>query len=264
MIRLPIFTSLRVEHYGLFPNQPNGDSLEWVFDKGLSVIAGVNGSGKTTLLMMLLRSLTGPYDLSGTGVPDLLESILPAEPVSLKPTVIRFFRQRVADQAEKATVSLKVRFGTDDVEIARRLSDLSLLNFRINDQEETATTAKSSRERKFQEKMCSLFDLGSFVDVILILHHIIFFAERRPGALWDENAQRHIIRALFLDKELAIQVASLERRVQGADSRARNFSASAFRIQERLGDAQTRDQYSPGAAADLALVIMERPTADSQ
>ena len=219
----------------------------------VSVIAGINGLGKTPLLTMILRCLTGPYDLAGGGVPDALESIVPAEPVSLRANVVRFFKQRVADQAENATATLKARFAKDEVEIVRRLSDLRLVGFSLNGEPVPIPSNRTSREGQFQERMCSLFELGSFVDVILILHHLVFFAENRSGALWDENAQRHVLRALCLDKDLASQVSSLERQVNSADSNARNFRASASKIRDRLDDAQIRDRRSPGVAADLGL-----------
>ena len=253
MLRLPIFTDLRVSNYGLFPGRPTGSGLEWTFEDGVSLIAGVNGLGKTTLLTILLRCFTGPFELTGYGIPDQLESLLPAEPVSLKPAVRQFFRQRVADDAKTATAELRANFGTDRIEIVRKLSDLSLVRLAVNGTDETLSPHTKSAESSFQEKMCGLFALGSFVDVLLILHHIVFFTEDRPGALWDENAQRHILRALFLDKQLARQVAELEREVGSADSNARGHSYAAFGLQERLEEAREREQLSPGVSADLAL-----------
>ena len=67
MIRLPILQHLRVEDYGLFPGDPEGSGIAWDFPDGLTLIAGINGLGKTTLLMMILRSFTGPFDLTGDG-----------------------------------------------------------------------------------------------------------------------------------------------------------------------------------------------------
>jgi hypothetical protein len=253
MLRLPILTALRLLNYGLFPGRPAGSGLEWAFEDGVSLIAGVNGLGKTTLLTVLLRCLTGPFDLTGYGIPDQLESVLPAEPVSLKPAVKRFFGQRVADDAKTATAELQASFGTDKIEIVRNLSDLTLVRFTVNSVDQVLPPHSTSAERNFQEKICGLFGLGSFIDVLLIVHHIVFFTEDRPGALWDENAQRQILRALFLDIQLAKKVAELEREVGSADSNARNHSAAAFGIQQRVEAARDREQRSPGALADLAL-----------
>jgi hypothetical protein len=227
--------------------------LEWSFEDGLSLIAGVNGLGKTTLITVLLRCLTGPFDLTGYGIPDQLGSVLPAEPVSLKPSVRRFFGQRVADDAKTATAELRANFGSDEVQIVRDLSDLNLVRFTINGTDQDLPPHATSAERTFQGKMRGLFGLGSFVDILLVLHHIVFFTEDRPGALWDQNAQRQILRALFLDMKLANLVAELEREVGSADSNARNLSTTAFNLQKLLKAARDREQRSPGATADLAI-----------
>ena len=82
---------------------------------------------------------------------------------------------------------------------------------------------------------------------------MVFFKENRPGALWDENAQRQILRALFLEKTVAAQVADFERRVQSADSRARNISARAYNIEKDLAEAKRREAISPKVQAQLAV-----------
>lgn len=252
MIRLPIFTHLRVANYGLFPGQPSGQGIEWTFDRGLCVIAGVNGLGKTTLITMLLRVLTGPFDLTADGLPDRLESIVPEHATLLKPRSVRFFAQRVADQAAKAAVAVKARFGKTEVGISRRLSDLRLLAFSVDGEAVDLGSNREEREATFQDQMARLFDVSSFVDVLLVLHHVIFFKEDRPGALWDANAQRHILRALFLDKDLAAQVAAAERRVQSKDSNARNISTSAFAIELKLNQARAAQAVASGKAVELA------------
>jgi hypothetical protein len=77
MMQLPVFTYLGVENYGLFPGKPAGKGIEWNFENGLRLVAGINGLGKTTLLTMLLRVFTGRYDLTGEGAPEKHESVLP-------------------------------------------------------------------------------------------------------------------------------------------------------------------------------------------
>ena len=252
MIQLPILTSLRVANYGLFPGDPPGQGIEWAFHRGLCLIAGINGLGKTTLITMFLRVLTGPFDLTADGLPDRLESIVPEHPIPLKPRNVRFFAQRVADQATKAAAVVKVRFGKAEVEISRRLSDLRLLAFAVNGEAVDLGSTREEREAAFQDQMARFFDVSSFVDVLLVLHHVMFFKEDRPGALWDENAQRHILRALFLDKALAAQVAATERRVQSADSKARNISASAYGIEQKLNQARAAQAGASGKAVELA------------
>lgn len=252
MIRLPILTLLRVQDYGLFPGVRSGEGINWTFTPGLCLIAGVNGLGKTTLITMLLRAFTGPFDLTADGLPDKLESVVPEHPIQLKARQIRFFGQRVADQAAKATFTVRARFGADEIEIRRRLSDLGLLSFSINDTGKDLGANRADKEAEFQQQLCSFFNLSSFVDVLLVLHHVVFFKEDRPGALWDENAQRHVLRALFLEKALAAQVATAERLVQSTDSKARNQSANAYSIRRSLEQARATQVGSSEKSIELA------------
>ena len=254
MLRLPIFTVLRVSNYGLFPGRPPGSGLEWIFEDGVSLIAGVNGLGKTTLLTILLRCITGPFDLTGYGIPDQLESVLPAEPVSLKPTVRRFFRQRVADDAKTATAELRASFGGDEIEIVRNLSDLTLVRFTVNGTDQTISTHTSSTERTFQEKMCDLFALGSFVDVLPDSCTTLSSLRKTAPA----HSGMKTLSARFFARSFSTcnwpskwQNSSVE--VGSADSNARNHSAAAYGLQELLAQARDREQLSPGVSADLAL-----------
>jgi hypothetical protein len=270
MITFPVLTFLRVENYGLFPGKPVSKGIEWDFKKGLCLIAGINGLGKTTLLTMLLRVFSGPFDLTGDGLPETLESVIPESPILLKTRVLRYFAQRVADQGREATVTLKAKFGKDEITISRHLFDLRLLLFAVNDEPRDLGANRQDREAAFQQLMCTFFDLSSFVDVLLVLHHVIFFMEVGLGALWDENAQRHLLRALYLEKDLAAQVAAAERRVVSTDSRARNISASAFAIEERLRHARASAANASEIAVELAAEqklldaeLMERERLDS-
>ena len=251
MVCLPIFRSIEVSNYGLFPGVDGNRHTNWSFDPGLSLIVGVNGLGKTTFVTMLLRSLTGPFDITGSGVPEKLESILPPEPRGLNRHATNFFAQRVADGADNAKMSVITQFAKKTVSVSRRLSDLYLENLIIDERRIELPESKGAREALFQEYMCDLFDLSSFVDVLLVLHHIVFFTERRSGALWDENAQRQILRALFLRKDLAAEVAQLEREVNKLDGRFRRTRDEANRTERELQKARREEAASPQVRAEL-------------
>ena len=125
MIHIPNLTKLKVSNYDLFPGEPQGSGITWSFQPGLNLVAGINGIGKTTLLMMILRSFTGPYDLTSSGVPLTLNVVLPKDPVRLSSRDRNFFAQRVADRAATAEVTLSANVGTSNLKISRRLKDLS-------------------------------------------------------------------------------------------------------------------------------------------
>src|SRR6056297_1417486 len=97
MIVVPHFDKLRIENYGLFPGRNGDNTVEIDFHSDLTVIAGINGLGKTTLVTLLLRLISGPFDLTSSGAPARYETILPVAPKRLRSEVVDFFGQRVAD-----------------------------------------------------------------------------------------------------------------------------------------------------------------------
>ena len=251
MVTMPVLTGLKVAGYGLFPGDPTGAGIDQPFRPGLTLIAGINGLGKTTLLTAILRGLTGPYDLTGEGAPVEMSVSMPESPVKLRPKPISFFKQRVADNAEKASFTLTATFGPKRLLVERAMSDLSLTRLEVDEEPALSGRNREEREESFQAKLMELMELGSFTDVLLVLHHVMLFQENRPGALWDENAQRQVLRALFLDKDDAVRVAHLEREVQSADSQARGINARITATEEDLKKAKKLEAGSEAAAAQL-------------
>ena len=251
MIHLPILTDLRIANYRMFPGTPRGSGIDWSFHQGLSLIAGINGLGKTTMVTMILRSLTGPYDLTSEGMPQSLGVVLPQKPVSLKPTIRKAFASRVADAAKDAEATLSVEIAGKAVVISRLLNDLFLKELSIDGKVVSLPSSKSARETRYQSTLSKLMGLSSFVDVLLLLHYMVMFLENRPGALWDPNAQRQLLRALCLDQTDAATVVELERRVQSADSQARNIHARVEATRYFLKSAREQEARSGGVFAEI-------------
>ena len=247
MVRLPVLKELKITDYELFPGDRSGKGIAWSFDQDVTVIAGINGLGKTTLLMMILRSLTGRYDLTGEGAQQSLSVALPEKPVRLNMRHIVAFQNRVSDGAVNARVELSASVGEHVITIRRRLNNLSLEGLTIDERPVDLPAGTDEREAIFQSRLTELIGLGSFVDVLLVLHHVILFLENRPGALWDTNAQRHLLRALCLDREDASRVAELERelakRGQPGTQRARKDDQDGTTI-ERGATARSRGRAS--------------------
>ena len=253
MVTMPVVTRLQISNYDLFPGDPADSGIDQVFEPGPSVIVGINGLGKTTLLMAILRSFTGPFDLTGKGVIGEVTVSLPEKPVALKPKALAFFKQRVADKARESVVRLTASFGESVVNISRGLGDLRLIEFQVSGESKLVAGTKAAREESYQDYLAGLMGLGSFVDVLLLLHHVVLFPEGRPGALWDKNAQRHVLRALFLEDADARRVAELERLVQSADSQARNLQTRITATKRDLREVRRVQAGVDSAAAELAV-----------
>lgn len=253
MIHLPIITHLTISHYRLFPGSPPNSGVDWTFPSGLTLVAGINGLGKTTLITMILRTLTGPYDLTSDGMPPSLNVALPARPVSLRRKGVRFFANRVADGAENAEATLSATICGTEITIIRLLKDLSLKSFARDGIPIPLPAATRNREALLHSEVARMMGLGNFVDVLLVLHHLVFFLENRPGALWDQNAQRQILRALCLDKSDASRVVDLERRLQSADSQARNVHTRIEATRTELLELRRHTAATEGVVAELEM-----------
>lgn len=251
MIRLPVLQHLLIKGYGLFPGTPEVVGINRPFAAGLTLIAGINGLGKTTILTAILRALTGPYDLTGEGAPHALGVSVPEVPVQLRPKQVAYFAQRVADGAADATICLEATFAERKFLVRRRLADLNLIECIIDEVKLPLASARADREAAYQAALAEMMQLGTFIDVLLVLHHVLLFHEDRPGALWDPNAQRQLLRALFLDKNDATRIAQLERLVQTADSQARNINARITATEIDLRVARQREAGSQGIIAQL-------------
>ena len=251
MIVVPLFESLEVEDYGLFPGQSMSRSVKLDFSNGLTLIAGVNGLGKTTLLTMLLRCITGPYDLTGSGAPDDYKAILPKKSRPLNRATTQFFSQRVSDGAKNAVATLKLSFDKVEVSISRKLDTLELVKFTVDGRSKKLNKSKTEIENLFQKKMTDLFQLSSFQNVLLVLHNLVFFTENKNGALWDPNAQRQLLSAVLLDKKMSRDIDELGLELNGADSRFRNTRSQRTSLKTELDAATAKDQKAPATRKTL-------------
>lgn len=246
MIVIPQFEKLVILGYGLYPGEDKSHEVEIDFRSGLTVVAGINGLGKTTLLTLLLRMISGPFDLTSSGPPEKFEAVLPDDPKKLNRNVIDFFAQRVADGARDSFAGLEMLFGDKRVNVQRRMSDLKLSAAIEVDGNELVVD-----EAQYQVEMARLFNVSSFVHVLLLLHSLIFFNERKAGALWDGNAQRHVLGAIVLNNKLSAKFGTASRTLQSADSQFRNTRAQASKFRDELNEMAVSEGESPEVRARL-------------
>ena len=250
MVNFPILRQIQVENFGLFPGLDEhapGPCID--FHAGLTLIVGANGLGKTTFVTLIYRLLTGPHDISSlTSQEELGSRKLKAIP--LPPTERRFFAQRVADKAENAVARLSVSFGSHILLIERKLNTLELVRLTLDGQ-----TLPSDEER-YQDTLVELTNLGSFGDFVLMLRFIVFYFEDRRALVWDQTAQRQILRMLFLPPEAAKIWTEKERAILETDSRMRNLRAALTHEQRSFTQAERRAES--GEALRDQLEALER------
>ena len=249
---LPVFRSLEVKNFGLYPGRDRTGRLKIEFFAGLTLVVGANGLGKTTLIALLFRMITGPYD-----IPQLRPGSelgfrrLEATPISASRR--RMFAARVSDHAESATARLDFRLGTISVSIERNLSNLALQIAQVGD-----TVCRD--ENSYQSQTTNAASLGSFGDFILMLRYLVFYFEDRRQLVWDPSAQRQLLRMLFLPADLAQRWTAMERSILQKDSRMRNFQAVVGNAETDLAaDLGKRSHAVPLRAELDALDALQEP-----
>lgn len=248
MTNFPVFEELSIVNFGMFPGADASEKIQLEFSKGPNLIAGVNGLGKSTLVMILLRLLTGPYDIAGFEQGGDLSEIDP-EPSRLKDTSI--FADRVADSAVEATAKLKFSIGSRKLVVERKLSDLSIVSLKNSSNGRELAASESSYQGVIQESM----GVGSFFDVLLILRFVVFSLENRRSLVWGRTSQREILRALLVEPAMALKISELRHKMMSADSAYRNMrNVLNRRIKENEKEIQKTESMSELSAE---LVIRE-------
>ena len=252
MINFPVFQHLSITEYLLFPGSSKSKTVQFDFKKGPTLIAGVNGIGKSTLIAIMLRTVTGPFDLPKSAQDGDLAEVEP-KPAPIAPRLV--FAPRVADSAEHATARLEVMFAGEKLTVERKLSDLSLVQCVASNGKKQITT-----ENSYQKEISKLMGVGNFFDALLILRYVVFFLEERRALVWGKTAQREILRALFVDPKMASKLSKLRYDMMSADSSFRNLrSVLNKRIRENRREIERITSVSD-VRARLAILNAELNT----
>ena len=248
MKSFPVFESIDVNGYGLYPGSADGPTgLHAEFRPGLTLIVGANGLGKTTLITLIFRLLTGPSDIPQLGVGDEL-GFRRLAAATLQPFQRGIFASRVADRAAGATAKLTLLLGSTRVMVERRLDNLAMVTAQVGE-------AQPEDESAFQAQVAAAAGLGSFGDFILMLRYLVFYFEDRRALVWDASAQRQLLRMLFLPPDIAQNWTEMERSILQNDSRMRNFQAVVGREEKTL--AKGLAKVSDGVAIRAELQALE-------
>jgi len=239
MINFPVFDRLDISDYGLYPGVKNSEpGLHVQFHPGLTLVLGANGLGKTTLIRILFRMLTGPFD-----IPHLEDrhelGTTSLETHRLPTRECKTFAGRVMDNARNARVCLSFHLGAHSVVVERRLSDLSLTQLKVDNQQ-----IEPKEEKNYQTTIIKLVGISSFGDWILILRFLIFYFEDRRALVWDPSAQRQVLRLLLLPASEALRWTKDEREILELDSRRRNLLAAVGREERALTESEAKVKTS--------------------
>lgn len=248
-IHLPVIERLRVVNYPLYPG-PDKKGLDLVFEKGVTVVAGINGIGKTTLLNLLLRILVGPTNPSKAATRDMGQ-------VSKRSLVtsrnFAFFQERAGVALQpSATATLWFRIAGKQVVISRRLKNLEITKVSI-DGRATAATENSA----FLENMAQLAGLTSAYDFHMVVRYVQFFTEERLPLLWSPTAQLELFKMLFVNETIGRKLNKLYSNIQAVDTDYRNRLYQYNQRKERYEAVRAASKLDTAETENVRKMLVE-------
>jgi hypothetical protein len=222
-IRFPVFESISVSGYSLYPGKGGSGGLDVRFQPDENLVLGVNGLGKSTLLILLKQMLAGPTRLRPPGfIGKGQAEVLSGEP--------GMFAVRASGSTRDAVAKMRVRFGDSTVTIERQLRDLAITRFAVSEAggEEVVQDIAS-----YPSKIAALAGIDTFPNLLRVLERAVFFLENRERLIWDWKAQYELFRATLMEADDARKLLDLEREIISSDSAARNLRAALYRLERR-------------------------------
>lgn len=246
-IALPVFKSLKVADYELFPGA-EGKGIDRPILPGVTVIAGINGLGKTTLLNVMLRLLVGP--LNPQKVNPFEVGAKSHELVGWK-HARRFFRSRVSDAAIRATVRAEVAIGEHLLTVERALKDLSITFLEYDSAELDPT------EAEYKRAVLEATNVADPYDFDFLVRYLVFFLEQRVPLFWNERGQIEAFRILLCEAQLANDFREKEDDIRAKDSVYRNLRWHNNNLKKRLLRERSALAGSSSQAAKFAALNEE-------
>lgn len=257
MAHLPVLRELAVSDYLMYPGTPAKNGLQTTFEPGLTLIIGTNGLGKSTLVNLVLRMLTGPYDIRdiGTGT-DLGSRNIEAR--ALSSSERQTFAGRVRDGAESAQAQLSFTIGQHSFEIVRSLTDLGLTSYSID------AVQLEPDEVNLQKAICKASETATFGDWILLLRLLVFYFEDRRALVWDKSAQVQLLRILFLTPSLSGEWSERFREILESDSYVRNLTYIVNKEAKRAARSEKAVGSLPEIRQQLSLLSEQQQYEESR
>lgn len=222
-MHFPIFESLSVRDYDLYPGPGRQGGLAVRFEGDENLVLGVNGLGKSTMLLLLKQMIEGPARLRSPGFVGERQPDWTYADATM-------FAVRADDGGMKATAELIIRLGPNRLMIRRNLRDLTLTSYRIAGLD---GVFEDGTPGAYHTEIARLMGASSFADVLRVCDRVVFFLENRERLLWDWRAQYEVFRSLLLPKEKAGELRRLESEIVSSDSSARNIRATMYKLRNK-------------------------------
>lgn len=229
----PQLLRVQLHAFSLYSLQPD---LALPLKRGVTCLAGANGIGKSTFLSTINYALTGV-------VPHPRRHFLSAMSYQKEASdfTADFFDGRIAEaDRDAAAVSLDFSIGDKLYTIRRGLFEPSSLQKCQISQNgltlfDSELHAGAHADAHYREAVCLDVGLSSFEQFVLVQHFLLTFDESRHLIFWDKEVSSALLYLCFGgDPKEAAQADTLNREMEKAGSRGRNFQFQSTNLGKRI------------------------------
>jgi len=188
--------------------------LHWVLSPGINAVVGGTGLGKTTLFYAFQFAVFGKMVINSD---ERIER--------------DFFKgrltKRLGESLEQNPPSIQVDFNVGD---SKFVVTRNLITGAIK---KAVCDGNELRSNQYESALSSRVGLaGDFQAVVRLQCNLFFFGESRNLLAWNNQLQHELINLMMSNHESYLQLGKLWDAAESADSRARNLSAQAVRMEK--------------------------------
>lgn len=247
---LPKIHRVQLHAFSLYSLDPN---VTLKFENGVTCLAGANGIGKSTFLSTMNFALTGVVP-----EPTREYKAAPAYLQKAKDYTSSFFDGRIQeDDRDAAAISIEFAIRNRRYALKRSLFEIDALSeLRIteggNAIYDSSDSTSEQNESVYRNDICNAVGVSSFEQFVLLQHFLFTFDESRHLIFWDKPVSSALLYICFGgDPQDAAKADHLNREMERAGSRGRNYQFHANNLQKRISQLEGSVSTPSDATADV-------------
>lgn len=247
---LPRITRVQLHDFSLYSLEPN---ISLPLRGGVTCLAGANGIGKSTYLSTINFALTGVIPEPSREFKSAAAYLLKARDYTSV-----FFDGRINElDRDAAAVSIEFAIGDRHYALRRSLFEIDSIAFlRIVEAGVEIFDSREStpeiNEQKYRQDVTEAIGLNSFEQFVLLQHFLLTFDESRHLIFWDQQVSSALLYMCFGgDPHGAAKADHLNREMEKAGSRGRNFQYQANNLDKRITQLEGSVDSDSSATADV-------------
>jgi hypothetical protein len=247
---LPRIHRVQLHAFSLYSLEPD---VGLALGNGVTCLAGANGIGKSTYLSTINFALTGVVPEPSREYKSAAAYLQKARDYTSS-----FFDGRISE-SDRDSAAVSIEFSICDRHYALKrslfeidtISDLQILQSGVNMFDSKSSTPELN-EHQYRQDVIAAIGLNSFEQFVLLQHFLFTFDESRHLIFWDRPVSSALLYMCFGgDPHDAAKADLLNREMERAGSRGRNFQYQANNLQKRIDQLEGSVDASGDGSADV-------------